>query len=207
MLKEMTAYDFYKDYEVEGFDSLGATCLIMPDEKFTVLNIADRNDEGKMIDGLGRHADTACEILKEKYNAVIDMDNISISLNNIIYGNMVIMISYVIQEGFQFVSINVPNYITSYQVEQLEEVNRELKQVELLLKEKYGDNSGKFLIGVTLGTSIRINNDFDGAEDFEKGKVNDPIKSILEYMKANGRIDDSIENSFRKNEKVGSISM
>lgn len=218
MLKEMTAYDFYNNYEVEGFDSLGATCLIMPDERFTVLNFADMNEEGKMIEGLGRHADTACMLLKEHYNAPIDMDNVSMSLDKIVNGDSkyVVMISYVIQDGFQFVSITIPDYITSYQVEQLEEVNKELKQIELCLKEKYGDKSGKFLIGVTQDNFnpynkrrdydlIRLNNDFDGEDNFEEGKVNDPIKSILEYMKKNNRINDNIKNGYK--EKVNSKAM
>lgn len=217
MLKEMTAYDFYNNYEVEGFDSLGATCLIMPDEKFTVINPADMSSDGKMVEGLARHGDTACAILKEEYNVPIDMNNLPQSFEERAgHIKYVIMISYVIQDGFQFVSINVPDYITLYQVEQLEKVDEELKQIESLLKEKYGENSGKFLVGVTQDNfnpynkrrnydSIRLNNDFDGVEDFANGKVNDPIKSMLEYMKANNKVVDNIKNEFKQNIKVGSL--
>ena len=219
MLEEITAYDFYNNYEVNDDDSLGCTTLIFPDEKFTFLNITDMNSEGKMVEGLGRHGDTASAILKEKYNVPIDMNNLPKSFeDNAGHVKYIIMISYVIQDGFQFVSINIPDYITSYQKEQLEIVDEELKQIELLLKEKYGENSGKFLVGVTQDNfnpynkrrnydSIRLNNDFDGEEDFTNGKVSDPIKSMLEYMEKNRRIDDNIKNELISYKKEVNVMM
>ena len=138
-------------------------------------------------------------------------------LDSIVPGGLknIIMISYVFQDGFQFVSITIPSYITSYQAEQLEEVNSELKKIKELLKEKGNDDH--FLIGITVDNfnpltlkidesikEFRINNDTNGEDDIEKGKVKDPIKYIIEYMKANGRINDDIENNFKQNIKVGS---
>ena len=126
-----------------------------------------------------------------------------------------IMISYVLQNVFQFITITIPSYITSYQAEQLEEVNEELKEIKKLLKEKGNDDP--FLIGITVEDfnplthqkdesieEFRINNDTDGEDNIKNGKINDPIKYILEYMKVTGRINDNIKNSFRQNVKVGS---
>ena len=145
-----------------------------------------------------------------------DSDN---KLNGFVNGGIrnIIMITYVIYNGFQFVSIELPSYITSYQVEQLENLSEEIKEIEENLRRKYSDDQYKFIAGVKINNfnpitheqdnsfeSIRFNNDFYGEEDFENGKVNDPIKSALEYMKVNGRVNDNIKNSFTKNVKVGS---
>ena len=184
MLEETTAYDFYKNNEVEN-DSLGCTTLIMPDERFTFLNFPYINSNGDVKDFLGRHIYTAYEILKEQYNLPIvtrdlydindsieeasiaikklddlglrnlpkkisdriradsinfaieqqskyDFGNSAEQLDSIVPGGLknIIMISYVFQDGFQFVPIKMPSYITSYQAEQLEEVNEELKKIK-----------------------------------------------------------------------------
>ena len=149
-----------------------------------------------------------------------DFGNSAEQLDSIVPGGLknIIMISYVFQDGFQFVPIKMPSYITSYQAEQLEEVNEELKKIKQLLKEQGKETP--FLIGITVEDfnplthkkdesieEFRINNDTDGEDNIKEGKISDPIKYILEYMKVNGRINDNIENSFRKNIKVGSRTM
>lgn len=148
-----------------------------------------------------------------------DFDDSQEKLEKYIPGGLrnMITISYILQDGFQFVSITVPSYITSYQVEQLEKVNEELKQIVVALEDKYGDNYGKFLIGITLDNfnpithevdyfqSIRLNNDFDVEEDIAKGKVKDPIQTVINYMKENNRVNDNIRNALIKNEKQVSV--
>lgn len=269
MLEETTAYDFCINNANTENGGLGATALIMPDEKFTFENFKYITNDGEVVENLGNHMCTAYEIIKEQYDlpivardlddickhldefaiALHKLDNCFLSkkisdrvkqdiiknyikdeveydfgdsdnkLNGFVNGGIrnIIMITYVIYNGFQFVSIELPSYITSYQVEQLENLSEEIKDIEENLRRKYSDDQYKFIAGVKINNfnpitheqdnsfeSIRFNNDFYGEEDFENGKVNDPIKSALEYMKVNGRVNDNIKNSFTKNVKVGS---
>lgn len=183
MLKKLDLDKFYteENKKIDKGNGLGGVGLLTPNQFINVFNYEKRDNEGNYILGLGSHVGTYMTLLNEIYSL-----NISNNQKNYpdIYKLTTLIpngeknfvhIQYVVS-AIDFVTINLPMYITEYQYNKLEEFNEILKGYDIVLEAiilNYNPIKGEYV-------NINQDNPYFSQEN--------ALIDALKYMKENNRV-------------------
>ncbi len=147
MLKELDFENFFKKEQAYLDEKeLGGVGVISPTQSVQVINVAGKNKNKELIDGLGLHFTTLLHILKDMFN--IEYNDKIIGYDVVLYRKIcekipnaehnLITIRYIINKPsiedatvYSFAGISIPKYINPYQLEELETINDILKNLNV----------------------------------------------------------------------------
>lgn len=145
MLKELDFENFFKKEQPHlDENGLGGVGVISPTQSIQVINVAGKNKNKEVMDGLGLHYTTLLYILKDMFNIeyndkiiAYDVELYRKICEKIPYAeNNLITFRYTVNKlsdeddvVYPFAGISIPKYINPYQLEELERINDILKKL------------------------------------------------------------------------------
>ena len=195
MFKEINFKEFYTEENTKIGDGLGGVGIITPNQSIQVINLPDTDSfTGETVDGLGIHQETELTIFNEMFNLGREKirgydfktlkafeEKVKNGEDNFIIIRYVAKMDYENDEPIYIASISIPMYITEFQYNKLEEIERKLRNLNVETETEI-TNYNPF--------TLEKEENVKKVDFYESNNPNNQLKEALKYLKDNNRVED-----------------